>query len=460
MDELYTTIERKWKETPPGYSFVAHKTERYDPSSGFFYAPTEYERIELDYCTDEPPSQQWIHDAFIGFVRGEFGSTSTRGEYPGQVEWKSRLSTSEKVFWKYRDRCESELLYSGLIDDLIQSAGTEMSQQLYALFTNPILGNKENLKFMNFNEFSSKVNPLIEQHDRLRIVLPSYPFKDQNTFRTEATPGHVDLGEIALMVRMHVLALAMFQVHPFGADWIIISDGLAYAPIFKVGIEDVIEYKERLLEIRNQLNIQGTVNFIDLKELTQKLQSHQAGFEIFDQTVRHIRNVIEGIVKSQNGSIYESFLVLVRGMKWNINTRTFSSLLGREDLWILVNTPTVDNVPERLQSHWREFDEIGKNAAFEYAAFNLALRYHSALDRVLPNSLRATIHPKQGQIAVPSFGEVFPWNGVGVLRDENLGPTSVETWPLYKLFKQHPNAIPYLLHGQGPPLYYFCPPTG
>jgi pyoverdine/dityrosine biosynthesis protein Dit1 len=457
MDELYTRIEGIWNNTPPGYTFVTRRAERYDPSSGFFYAPIEYETVELDYCTDELPNQEWVRDAFIGFVRGEFSSTSTRGNYPGQIEWKKRLSTSEKVFWKYRDRCESELLYSGLIDDLIQNAGPQMSQQLYALFTNPILGNKENSKLLNFQEFSSRVDPLIDQHDRLRFVLPSYPFKDQNIFRTEATTSHVDLGEIALIVRMHVLALAMFQVHPFGADWIIISDGLAYAPIFNVDKDDVMEYRERLLEIRNQLNIQGTVNFIDLKELTQRLHSRQAGFEVFDRTVKHIRNSLSEMVKLDSGQILESFMVLVRGMKWNINTRSLGDVLGREDLWTIVNTQSLDSVPEGLRSDWHEFDEMGRNAAYEYAAFNLALRYHSALDRILPNSLRATIHPKAGQIAVPTFGDVFPWNGVGVLRDENLGPTSVETWPLYKLFQQCPDAIPYLLHGQGSPLYYFCP---
>lgn len=361
---------------------------------------------------------------------------------------------------EYRDRCEIELLYSGLINDLILNGGNGMSNQLYALLTNPILGNKENSKYLNLNEFSSRVDPLIEEQDRLRLVIPSFPFKDQNIFRTEAPPNHVDLGEIATLVRLHVLALAMFQVHPFGADWIIVSDGQAYAPIFKIDIDEVNAYRNQLIEYRNLLNIQGTVSIIDLKEMTKRLQSKKAGFEIFDRTIYHIRSTIEEMVQSATGQVFKSFRVLTRGMKWNMNNNMFGEQLGLEDLWTVVNTERIDDVPARLKDAWYALDRLSMDAAYDYSAFNLAMRYHAVFDRVLPRSLRATIHPKAGQIAIPRIGEVFPWNGVGVLRDERMGPTSVETWPLYKLIKEFPDAIPHRLHGQGAPLYYLCLSSG
>lgn len=457
MDASQSTIEQVWNAAPAGHTLIPNRVERYDPNSGIFFAPIEYEYKELEYCNDNPPSQQWVQEAFVAFVRGEFGSPSTRGEYPGQAEWATQKTASERDILTYRDRCENELLYSGLIDDLIANSGPRMSDQLYSLFTNPILGNRETSKYLNLNEFSAQVGPLIEQHDRLRFILPSFPFKDQNVFRTEAPPSHVDLGEIATLVRLHVLALAMFQVHPFGADWIVVSDGLAYAPIFQVDINEATAYRNQLLEYRNQLNIQGTVSVIDLKEMTRKLRSRQAGFEIFDQTVAQIQDAIEEMVKPETGQVYESFRVLTRGMKWNMNTRTLGEHLEWEDLWTILSTELIDDVPPRLLTAWQEIDKLGVKAASTYAAFNLALRYHSVFDRVLPNSLRATMHPKAGQIAVPRLGELFAWNGVGVLRDERLGPTSVETWPLYKLIKECPSAIPYLLYGQGAPLYYLFP---
>jgi len=333
-----------------------------------------------------------------------------------------------------------------------------MSNYIYALFTNPILGNKENAKHLSRDKLSLKLDPLIEQQLRLRFIVPSFPFKDQNIFRTEAPPGHVDLGEVATLVRLHTLALAMFQVHPFGADWIIISDGLAYAPILYVDINETLAYRQRLMEYRNLLNIQGTVSIIDLKDMTRRLYSRQAKFEIFVQTVDEICRVLVEMTKSQTGYIFESFRVLTRGMKWNINIKHLDHGLRRQDLWTIFNTELINDVSLPLRSTWQEIDALSVEAAYNYAAFNLALRYHSVFERLLPNSLRTTIHPKPGQLAVPRIGDVFPWNGVGVVRDLTFGPTSVETWPLYRLIRQYPDAIPHRLHGEGPPLYYLCPP--
>jgi hypothetical protein len=457
MDNSLSTIETIWNDAPAGYTFFPERIERYDPSSGFFYAPTEYQYKEIENCSDKLPELTWIRNAFLEFVRGEFGASSTRGECPNRIDWETVKQTSERTLFDLRNHCESELLYTGIIDEIIKTTSPNMSNRLYSLFTDPIIGNKDNKKNVTPEEFSSKIDPLIERQDRLRFIIPSFPFKDQNVFRTEAPASHVDLGEIALLLKMHILALAMFQVHPFGADWIIVSDGMAYAPIFQVDVKEVSLYKERLLDFRNQLNIQGTVNIIDLKEMTKRIKSKKQEYNIFDQTKDHIRKTLEQMTKTETGDIFESYRVLVRGMKWNMNTKPFLDRVSWIDLWKILNTELVDDVPPNLLADWKEIDHLGETAAYEYASFNLALRYHSVYDRVLPNSLRATIHPKSGQMAVPKTGDIAPWNGVGILHDGNLGPTSVETWPLYKIFKNYNDAIPHVLHGQRVPFYYFCP---
>jgi hypothetical protein len=48
---------------------------------------------------------------------------------------------------------------------------------------------------------------------------------------------------------------------------------------------------------------------------------------------------------------------------------------------------------------------------------------------MLPTTVRATMHPKPGQIGLAKFGRVFPWNGIAVRRNEGLDQ-EIEICPL------------------------------
>lgn len=67
----------------------------------------------------------------------------------------------------------------------------------------------------------------------------------------------------------------------------------------------------------------------------------------------------------------------------------------------------------------RESEEIAiqaRNVAIDYATFNLTMNFTNAIARAFPFSLRATVHPKAGQIGISKgqASSVFPWNGVAV----------------------------------------------
>ena len=193
----------------------------------------------------------------MGFVHGEFGTAQTRGQCPNKPIWQKTASSSELIPFEYQWNNLFDLVHGGLVDALIRDAGTRMADRIYALLTNPLLGNKENARYLNKNLFSSILDPLIETQSRIRFIVPSFPFKDQNPLRAELSPNNVDLGEIALLIRLYTLSIAIFQVHPFGADWIIVSDGLLYAPTLYVDEDKAASYMLRLIEYRNFLIFKG-----------------------------------------------------------------------------------------------------------------------------------------------------------------------------------------------------------
>lgn len=450
---LYKTyFEQAWEETPAGYALIPKRVERFDPVSELLYAPIEYIQSPLDNVIDSQPSSEWITETFMGFVNGEFGTTMEQNLCPPRPpEWSFKKTTYD-IAQDYLEQCEKELVYGGFIDAIIRDS-PDMLEKLYAIFTNPLIGNPKNLKFFDKALFIESLTPLIQQQLRLKFVMPSFPFKDQCILRANAPPSHVDLGEIALLIRLHTLALAIYQVHPFGADWILVSDGRAYSDMLRVPIKEVNEYQERLLWYRNHLNLQGTISIIDLKEMTRKLQSKDSGEELFEHTVTSIYNILKKQVESSNSEISNLFRVLVRGMKKNTNLKDIIGGLTWEETWDILNTDSIDAIKPEHKKIWREVDDIVVDVAYKYASHGLAMRYHDIYKRFLPDSIRATIHPKPRQIAVPKLGDVFPWNGVGLLFIKD-GKLEIRTCPLYTILRKDITVEPYHLADEKAAFFY------
>ncbi len=449
LDFEISSFEKAWNKLPSGHAMIPERVERYDSQSSLLYAPIEYKYKELAPSSDDFPDNVWIAENFMSFVRGEFGTLHNRGECPPNP----KLITSNSIFlnphYKYIERCENELINSDFLNTLFKDVPRDLYANLYVLLTSSLIGNKENLRYLGGEQLAQKFEPLMSQQLRLQFVFPGFPFKDQNIFRTSSDASHVDLSEIASFIRLHVLALAISRVYPSGADWIIISEGMAYASTLYVGNDEVLEYRKKLLSYRNALNIQNTVSIIDLKEMTRKIRSEEAGYEIFESTEKYISKSLRALISKDDQNILKTLRILTRGMKWNINIKYLG--LSWEDTWIILNSEFEDQVEERLKSIWRDVYYLATEAAIKYASFNLALRFHTVIEKILPMTIRATINPKPGQIAVPKLGNTYPWNGVGVLTKRDFGSTSIETWPLYKLLRHNSNAISYALEkGQGP----------
>jgi pyoverdine/dityrosine biosynthesis protein Dit1 len=443
------TFEDAWARVPPGNAMIPRRVERFDSVSKLLVAPIEYETVPFS-VSDEKPSEAWVKSTLPKFVCGSIKSRSNRGSCPPcPRKWEQFLATDD-VPLSYVEKLEG-LIYGSknYVDSVLSKSGPTMPEKIFGLLCDSAFGNRKNRKNVKANWFSQKVDPMVKERLRLEFVLPAFPFKDQSIFRTMAPPEHVDMGELAFMARLHTLALAIYQVHPYGVDWILVSDGLAYSKILRVDETKVKSYFKRLVMYRNLMGLQRTVHIIDLDEMTHRLRSEASGNRIFDVTKDAIKEVLIKWKNSQNERPDE-MKVLARGMKWNVNLKDITSDVDWADLWLIMNSNSRNDLPAQLRKLWDDVMNVVTDAAIEYAAFNLAMKFHNVFAQFFPMSFRATIHPKKGQIAVPEMGKVFPWNGVALRRSSG----KFESLPLYSLLRRSANPVVYTMEGSDVPFFY------
>lgn len=445
----YSKIERIWQSLPSGYSIDVRRSERFDNISNLLYSPVEY--IVEDMTNEVPdglPDEQWVSENFSSFVLGEFGNDHMRTP-PFSFEPIERIAdVVTNAPQIYLEKCEAELVYGGILRGLNTRNAITIEDAIINVLSSPLLGNPMNQKYINKEAFSISITPSIKEHKRLQFIVPGFPFKDQNIFRTESEPDHLDMGEISLLIRLHALALAFFQIHPFGADWIILSDGLAYSKIFGVDTKSAEAYRENLRDVRNKLNLQGTVSILDLNQIAHHADGEN-NIGRFDYLVNEVIKILHKLTDS-NDKVNKSFSVLTRGMMWNLSTREYETQYSREEIWHAVT----DTSLRRSGAFEEEILDRSRIAAFYYGAYNLALRWYNIPKRIFPNAIRATVHPKPGQIAIPSIGNVYPWNGVPIVHKGTFRANDITVSPWYELRKQGKNLLGHVERNSKAPLYY------
>ena len=243
----------------------------------------------------------------------------------------AEVDAKDGLFTEYMLSCERILLYP-YANALIKNTEQDMTQSLLRMLGDEELGNKKNKKFADVTEFDKVVRSSNESQSRLLFVLPSFPFKDQNYTRAyRAKPSEFGFGEVALMIRLHVLSLAFYQVHPWGTDWLLAADGVFYAKMFDVDPREAERYFNRLRRIRNRLNLQGAVSMIDLAEI---VDHYAAGCRTrYAEDRATITKHLNEIAASDQPDLANAFAVLKRGMRQGQSTRAFEPELTLPELW-------------------------------------------------------------------------------------------------------------------------------
>lgn len=253
-----------------------------------------------------------------------------------------------------------------------------------------------------------RIDRMMNLESPIAIVLPTLPFKDQNPLTTRHSLDQVDLGEYLLFGQLRNICASIEAVYPPGARVTLLTDGLVYADFFAGGQRARVEqYRRNCVQIRDQMSLQKHVTIFDLEWLINQEPS-------FLEMVNCIGNILATAVED-NSDVRIALNALTRGMLLHL---PMPGLTFDEYLEYLSN-PYID-LPQTLKDQ-------AQTTAMQYASFMLALRRLQILERGFPNTLRATVHPKNApQLPlhlVNKHSVVSPYNGVPVVSERKLANT-------------------------------------
>ncbi|MHC8609903.1 L-tyrosine/L-tryptophan isonitrile synthase family protein (plasmid) [Paenarthrobacter ureafaciens] len=392
------------------------------------------------------PSTEWLIENLDLFVRAEFS------EHPGQaanVPKVPQVETTEYLPDGFLEQfLESSEWSTYSFNESFSGSPEGMASAVYRLLCNPRVGSKRNAYNNTERETIDKLVPAISRNSRLLFVLPGFPFKDQNLFRVPYEASHPDLADISFIIRLHRLTQALYQVHPFGADILVLTDGDLYADIFDVKRSDVEAYGRRLASYRNLLNLQGTVSFYSLHKLIMRSPADAA---CFWQVVADIESWLEDSNERVERTT-ENLKVLRLGMRRNMQTRERLGSLSHGEAWHIL-WGNADELGSPHRGLREELDRRVEAAASRYAAVNLALKWTKLIDRWFPDAIRGTVHAKPGQFALAGSGGAYAWNGVAWSNESH--PSSIdeiEVKPFSSLGSGQ-NIRQFLFHNGAPAFY-------
>jgi len=420
-----TTLERNWRESGDLGSFAVISHEIYNGTYGcrsqtpvLQCAP---DNAQTELLTDITPT--WVAEEMARMVREE-GQRHHSG-HPHVLY--DVCTVTEQIVYDLLAEYERRLGEHAerILED---PRHPTLESKIEAMLCDPTLGNKENRKDATIAEIRGGVQRARKSGGPLVFLLPAFPFKDQNPFRSDLPPWQPDFGEVAALIHLHCLALAINQVFRHDVIWLIVSDGTVYEDVFGVDRGASAKYVSALRDWRYRLNIQGSIHFIDLADVVRRHDVLMRSTQRL--TFTDARRSITEIIRSDPGAtgaleLQASVGELALGMLWNRGWSHLIPTYGRDVLWQIHSGPcerehrhSPSCAKARLPPEYLLVaDEMWRTAtdtAIEYAAFNLASRWTRLLPRFMPAAIRATSHAKAGQVAIPHDTGVAPWNGLAV----------------------------------------------
>ncbi|MFA6253895.1 MAG: L-tyrosine/L-tryptophan isonitrile synthase family protein [Candidatus Paceibacterota bacterium] len=381
--------------------------------------PSSYDLSRIDMTGTE-------YEEFEGHQLGEVVNyNNLRKEVIAQFDFKEFLNSYNKSieFFTEKDfkNCES------------------VAEKILRIITSPKYRNGS-LDTINLEKFKTffleKINFWVEKNEQIQFMLPAFPFKVANPLKSSRRDA--DLAEVGAFCKFNEINLQIKEIYSPGIRFIIFHDGHLYYRHFLHTKEDADRYFSSLNKFVDALGLKEVVELRDAyKELEQ-----MDNFEEISQTAR------QEITKLwENSASNEKISQILESAKQNINLSDVPLNLLRKiaefEEWDLSNTE---------KEIKRKIQEKAKNCAFEYMVVQHALEKANFFDSRVPNGIRLTVHPKEGQIGIYLVRKktyLLPWMGVGVLK--NNGEVSVHyESDLIMSGKYHP----VFIEGEQYPFYY------
>jgi pyoverdine/dityrosine biosynthesis protein Dit1 len=252
--------------------------------------------------------------------------------------------------------------------------------------------------------FLAKISAAMAAGRPIEIIVPSFPGREVNPIAR--TRPQLHLGELAALCRLSEIAELIESIYKPGLRFIIVGDGVAYAPFYGDPIGGAIEYKRCLVEAIERLGCEQHIGFEDLADVIAERQDE---FDILHATVE------EEIKEVWNNPDY-----LFRDeLAFTMRMGTQSAALNAAAIQLVKFPQPGQSDAEILTSLREAIAAASEKTAFAYQCLLVTLRRMELLDRRFPNAIRGTVHAKIGQYAphlVNEFTSISPWHGMPVMR--------------------------------------------
>ena len=340
-------------------------------------------------------------------------------------------------FVKFRKQTENRIVY---FQDKDFVNCDSVAEKILRIITSQKYraGNANLIKLENHkDEFLSKFQHHIDKNEAIKFMLPAFPFKIRNPLKSSRMDA--DLAEIASFCKFNEIHLQIQKVYAPGAQFYIFHDGHLYYRHFLHTKEDADRYFNSLKNFVRELHLENVIIFKDAFEELEKFDDFQ---KVYDEARAEMQNLWNA-EKETNQKI----LTIRKSSDDNINLSDID-----ENILYNIATKSDNELTEETKKVKEEILKRADLCAFEYMTVQHALEKLKFFDRSVPNGVRMTVHPKEGQIGiflVKKTTFLLPWMGVGVMKKN--GEVSVR----YEHEVKHsPQFVPVFVGTDKFPFYY------
>lgn len=445
-----TTFENGFSRLRSGMRLRPMRTDVYDFENVMVRSPLDYvvERIPSRERHLSIPTESDVKNILVSIVRSE-EHRQTESRPPPDPPFIKHTHVSDDILQEYLAWSEDELVTFGPLSSILDDKKLTKAGRIHQLLSNARLGNSANRNNIALATVDSAVERVTSERLPLFFILPAFPFKDQGAFNAEGPPDEPDFGEVALLIRLHCLALAISRIHVECAQWIIASDGPLYAALFGLPPGAAQKYMQRMRSYRDRLNLRSTISIVSLQDVSRRIgysySSSRAMPDAFSTFTSDIRQILEALSRCDE-EVGRALRNLTYAAMWNMDTRRYLQFVDRRELWDVLSGRGRHALKGEVYEQARE-------TAFRYAACNIALSLSKVIETEFPLGIRATSHAKRGQVAIPRLGHVAPWNGVAARPVGSHTWSDLECMRLHRVWRSRPEKAVHLI-GSAVPFFY------
>jgi L-tyrosine isonitrile synthase len=284
---------------------------------------------------------------------------------------------------------------------------------------------------------TDKIERSIAAGEPVRVVIPSFPGRPCSPLTHQRVQP--DLSEAYAFVLLHRISLLVRAVYEPGVHFVVLLDGKAYNPFYGYTAESEHQYPRDLQALVDALGVRESVSFVDLQDLID---------ERADEFAATREEVLPEVKEHWDDPDNRFRDELVESMLLGTNTVAINAAAVQ-----LLKWTDVPDAPELIRAMREAVAERASATAFAYMVLLVTLRKLDLIDRVFPDAVRGTVHPKLGQYSpmlVNPETTIAPWHGVALVRGDGRVNTVYES----KLYEEHDRYRGVYLEGEYTPFFY------